>query len=122
MAKSGLALALLFVAGCGGGGGDPASAADARACLAKEKLRVLAAPRSPADSDAPDTELIVSSRKSGAFLGFYENEQRAQDAAPQIPKDSKAFRGQVERHGKLTIFWVRGRQSAEADRIKACVL
>ena len=112
-----LLTASVALAGCGGA---PASPDDARACLEGEHLRVLAGDRALADSDAPDTELIVDGRQSSAFVAFYDDEALAVSYEPALQQLAIAP-GAVERHGRITIFWVRGRETAEGERIKACV-
>jgi hypothetical protein len=107
------------LAACGDGDGT-ASPQDARACLERDNLRVAGGPREPGDTNAPDTELIVSGRESSAFLAFYKDEERAVRFEPAI-QERATEPGAAERHGKVTIFWVRGRHSGEAATITACV-
>ncbi len=107
------------VAGCGSDDGA-ASPEDARACLEDAHLRVEGGPRAPGDADAPDTQLLVGGHHSSAFLAFYDDEARAARLAPRI-EDLATQPGAVERHGKVTIFWVRGKAGDEAAKIKACV-
>ena len=117
--RASLALATsIAIAGCGDDGA--ASPADARACLEDQHLRVGGGPRAHDDTDAPDTELIVGGRESSALLAFYDDEARAERMEPAF--EALATQpGAVERHGKVTIFWVRGKGSGEAGRITACV-
>ena len=112
-----LLTASVALAGCGGGHSSPD---DARACLEGERLHVLAGDRAPDDSDAPDTELIVDGRQSSAFLGFYDTEARAVRYEPALQRLATGPRT-VERHASITIFWVRGRDTAEGELIRACV-
>ena len=114
-----LLTASIALAGCGGGSG-PASPGDARACLEGEHLRVLAGDRALDDTDAPDTELIVDGRQTSAFLAFYSDQARANRYEPALQQRATEP-GAVERHGSITIFWVRGRRTPEGERIKACV-
>ena len=109
------------VTGCGGDG-DPVAAADAERCLKGEKLRVVAANREPGDTDAPDREVIVNGRDAFAFLAFYDDEERADRYAPEIREHTKEFKGALDRHGKLSIVWVKGRDSDEGERIRGCAL
>lgn len=114
----------VLLAGCGGGGETkPASASDAQACLKQKQIPVVRALRAPDDTDAPDTELIVGGNDASAFLGFYDDEQRAERNAPEIETSVTSTNGiEVERHGKLTIAWTRGRDTDEANTITDCVL
>ena len=81
---------------------------------------MLGGPRAPDDTNAPDTELIVGTPQAGAFLAFYNELRRAERYAPGIAKRTRRFGGAVERHGKLTILWVRGKDSHDAKRIRSC--
>jgi hypothetical protein len=115
-----LLTASVVLAGCGGGRGA-ASPEEARACLEQGDLRVLGGQREPGDADAPDTELIVAGRQSSAFLAFYDDEARAVRYEPDL--QARALEpGAVERHGSVTIFWVRGRRTREGEQIKSCVV
>jgi len=126
MRRAALAMAaMVALAGCGGGkdGGKPVSAKAAQACLKQKQIPVVRGLRAPDDADAPDVELIVGGKVASAFLGYYDDETRADTNAPEIRKtvtSSSAIT--MERHGKLTIVWTRGRDSREAGTVKDCVL
>jgi hypothetical protein len=62
----------------------------------------------------------LSGRQSSAFLAFYDNDARALRYEPALQRLAIAP-GAVERHGRITIFWLRGRETSEGERIKACV-
>ncbi|MEA2424156.1 MAG: hypothetical protein QOH13_566 [Thermoleophilaceae bacterium] len=121
-------LAALALTACGGGGGHHATAqatgkkspAYVRQCLRAAKLRVIGGPAPPGDTNAPATELIVGGGQSSAFLAFYENPKRAAKYAPDIRANAKHLNATVERYGKLTIVWVRGAGSDEAQTIRGC--
>lgn len=117
-------LATLLLAGCGGGGGsqDARSVADVRECLARADLSAGEASRAPDDFDAPDTELTVHTTDAVALLAFYGDEQRAQRVAADVKKNARAARATVERHGSLTIVWIRGARSRGADTIRSCAV
>jgi hypothetical protein len=116
-----LIVAAALLAGCGGGGSGVSPAA-ARQCLTKAKLRVVGGPASKGDTNAPNTELIVSAPGAGAFLAYYDDIGRADKLAVMIRRRARAFHGSLERHGHLTILWVRGANTPDAERIKACIL
>ena len=108
-----------------GGGQDPVSAEETRTCLRDEKFDVQGPVlRQPNDSDAPDQTLVVSSRGrgTGAYLGWYDDEGRADRYAPEITEDAEKFKGRVDRHGRLTIIWLRGKDTDEAGQVRDCVL
>jgi hypothetical protein len=118
------ATAVLTVAGCGGGSeaDKPASSAAAQACLKQKRIPVVRGLRAPDDPDAPDVELIVGGKTASAFLGYYDDERRAKANEPQIRKSVTSTSAvTIERHGKLTIAWTRGKDSDEADTIKGCI-
>jgi hypothetical protein len=117
--------AVVALAGCGGAKDDsqPVSATAAQACLKQKQIPVVRGLRAPDDADAPDVELIVGGKDASAFLGFYEDAQRAEKNASTVKKSVTSTDAvTVERHGKLTIAWTRGKDSAEAGTIKGCVL
>src|SRR5258706_15166010 len=120
-------MACVFVAlqGCGGSGGGgqtskSASPAAARRCLLAAQLRVLGGPRPPGDANAPNVELIAGGRQAYAFLAFYDSSTRARKYAPMIRRNAQRFHGTLERHGKLTILWVRGSNTPEGQEIRHC--
>ena len=119
MVKRGMALmAVLLLTGCEGDISSSVSVGDARACLLEEHLLVEGGPDPPDDTSAPGDELIVMGREAGAFLAFYPDEQLARRKAPWLD----TFRGTLERHGKLSIVWVRGPKGDDATKIRRCIL
>lgn len=131
MRTSGIVLLLAFAAAaCGGKApardeATPVSAEEARRCLVDERRSFkVQGPlrREPQDNDAPDETLVVSGRQVSAFLGFYEDERRAEGSAREQVEHAKQFDGVVGRHGRLTIIWVRGRETDEAAEIERCAL
>lgn len=131
MRPSGVVLLLaLAVAACGGKAPArdqqrPVSAEDARRCLVdggrsfevQGPLR-----REPRDTDAPDQTLVVAGRHASAYLGFYDDKRRAERSAREQVAHARQFDGVVDRHGNLTIVWVRGRETDEAAEIERCAL
>jgi hypothetical protein len=63
-----------------------------------------------------------SDRRAGAYIGWYDNEARADRYAPEIIKHAKDFKGSVDRHGRLTVIWLRGKDPNGAGQIRDCAL
>jgi hypothetical protein len=121
-----LALAgALAGAGCGGGGDDRPSREDARRCLEGLDLHVTGAERSPDDADAPDEELIANDILRGRVMvlaAYYDDEDRAERYEPALRRNARTFDGSVERHGTLTLLWVRGHEGRLAEPTRDCLL
>jgi hypothetical protein len=118
------AAASLVVAGCGGGDDRP-SHEEARRCLEGLDLHVMGAERQPDDRDAPDEELIANDVRHGrvmVFAGYYDDEARASRLEPSIRRNARRFDGSVERHGTVTLLWVRGREGRLGERTRDCLL
>ncbi len=119
-------VALVLVAGCGGGDdedgdGEPATPAQARACLMDAGYTVTGGSRSADDADAPDHELVIAGRGPGAFIAFYDRLSRAERYEPALRRDAARFKGVVERHGRVTIVWVRPPGVADQARVRRCL-
>jgi hypothetical protein len=81
--------------------------------------------RSPDDRDAPDEELIANDVRGGSvmvFVAYYDDEDRAERLEPSLRRNARPFDGLVERHGALTLLWVRGERSRIGERVRDCVL
>ena len=114
----------LATAGCGGGDNRP-SREEARRCLEGLDLHVTGGERSPDDRDAPDEELIANDVLKGRvmlFAGYYDDEDRAERYEPALRRNARRFDGTVERHGTLTLLWVRGDEGRLAERARDCLL
>jgi hypothetical protein len=114
----------IAAAGCGGGDDRP-SREEARRCLEGLDLHVTVGERSPDDRDAPDAELIAGDVLRGrvtVFAGYYDDEDRAERYEPALRRNARSFDGTVERHGTLTLLWVRGNETRFAERVRDCVL
>lgn len=120
-----LALAgALAAAGCGGGDDRP-SREEARRCLEGLDLHVTGVEPSPEDRDAPDAELIANDVLKGRVMvlaAYYDDEDRAERYEPAVRRNARSFDGAVERHGTLTLLWVRGDESPLAERTRDCLL
>jgi hypothetical protein len=120
-------LIIVLLAGCGGDDSEtgPAKAqvatpAKTRKCLVGEGAKVLGGRSRFDDRDAPQRELIVRLERASAFLAFYASEEEAEKRESSVRKNMEKANGSVERHGRLTIGWVRGDGSKDADRIRDC--
>lgn len=118
------------IGACGGedSPGDRATAQppeQARQCLVDEPASfTVQGPlsREPDDSDAPDQTLVVTGRRAMAYLGYYDDTARAERSAREQREHARQFGGAVDRHGNLTIVWVRGRETDQASAIESCAL
>jgi hypothetical protein len=114
----------LAAGGCGGDDDRP-SREEARRCLEGVDLHVTVVEPAPVDRDAPDAELIANDVLRGRvmlFAGYYDDEDRAERYEPAVRRNARSFDGAVERHGMLTLLWVRGHESRFAERARACLL
>jgi hypothetical protein len=88
-------------------------------------LHVTGGQRSPDDRDAPDEELIANDVLKGRVMvlaAYYDDEDRAERYEPALRRNARSFDGAVERHGTLTLLWVRGAESRFAERVRDCLL
>jgi hypothetical protein len=88
-------------------------------------LALIGGERSPDDRDAPDKELIANDVLKGRLMvsaAYYDDEDRAERYEPALRRNARSFDGSVERHGALTLLWVRGDESRLAERVRDCLL
>ena len=127
------ALAALMGCALAACGGEPAGDEPATPVAAEEAHRCLADVRGELDvqgplrrrvddTDAPDRTFVVSGRHASAYLGYYDDEARAQRSAPEQIEHARQFDGDVDRYGELTIIWVRGKATDEGSDIESCAL
>lgn len=98
---------------------------EARRCLEGLDLHVTGVEPSPDDRDAPDAELIANDVLKGrvtVLAAYYDDEDRAERYEPALRRNTRSFNGAVERHGTLTLLWVRGDESPLAERTRDCLL
>lgn len=114
----------LTAAGCGGDDDRP-TREEARRCLEGLDLHVTVVEPAPDDRDAPDAELIANDVLKGRvmlFAGYYDDEDRAERYEPALRRNARSFDGAVERHGRLTLLWVRGEAHRLAEQVRDCLL
>ncbi len=101
----------------------PKSPESASECLTAAGFRVTSGQRSPSDTNAPDTELIVAGGGGkGAFVAYYDDLARAERYEPAIRRNARRFEGTVERQGRITVLWVRWPSGHDArTEMKECV-
>ncbi len=94
----------------------------ARVCLTKAGYKVIGGSPRLDDRNAPDYELVLTGHGGGAFIAFYKQIARAKRFEPGIKKNARQFRGaSVERHGAITIVWVRLTGPTTRARVRACL-
>jgi protein tyrosine phosphatase (PTP) superfamily phosphohydrolase (DUF442 family) len=119
---------VVLSAGLAACGGDSNPSPDARptaeeirSCLERAGLRVTFVRRHKDDLDAPDVELIVRGRRTGAFIGYYEQEARARKLFPSVERNMERAGGTAQLEGTVGIGWVRGRRSPAGRAVVRCV-
>jgi len=95
----------------------------ARGCLTAKGIRALGAPvlpPNPPGSDSADGEIVVGrSAADVVFIAFYTNTARAQQLEASLMRNAHRFKGQVERHGAVTVLWVHPPSGVRAA-VRAC--
>jgi hypothetical protein len=95
----------------------------AHRCLAARHLRVTGGPVLPPQGpNSPNGELIVGNGHGGAFIAFYTDPGRAKQLEPEVIQNARRLGGQVERHGAVTVLWIRSRTSQLRGSLRACGL
>jgi hypothetical protein len=91
----------------------------ARACLRRSRLAVAGGPVPPEGHGpgGPEGELITG----GALIGFYIDARTAKRAEPGVVHNARAFHGDVERRGAVTILWVAHIREQVRSRVERCV-
>ncbi len=79
-------------------------------------------PANPASSTAADGELIVQHAGGEAFIAFYTDASRARRLEPGVLRNAVLHNFQLERHGPVTLIWVRTPTAALREAVQACVL
>lgn len=121
-ARIALAGAVVLV-GCGGD--NRPSPEEARRCLERLDLHVTTVEPRADDADAPDVELIAGDVLRGrvtVLAAYYDDEDRAERYEPSLRRNVRSYDGVVERHGTLTLLWVRGSEGPFAERTRDCLL
>jgi hypothetical protein len=102
-----------------------AAIAKTRACLTSKAVHALGGlvlPANPPSSTAADGELIAQHGSGEAFIAFYTDLSRARQLAPEVLRNAVLHNWQVERHGSMTIVWVRAPAAGLREAVQACVV
>lgn len=96
-----------------------------RSCLTGQRLRVLGGPvlpPVPSGSSSADGELVVG-RGAGhiVFIAFYAKATRAQRLQAGLMRTARRFKGQVERHGAVSVLSIHPPSGISAA-VQACVI
>ncbi len=95
----------------------------ARSCLTAKGIRALGAPvlpPNPPGSSSADGEIVVGrSAADVVFMAFYTNTARAQQLEASLMRNAHRLKGQVERHGAVTVLWVHPPSGVRAA-VRAC--
>lgn len=116
--------AVLIASGCGGDA-VPASAVETRECLRNSEFVVEGPQRRAADdTDAPDETLVVRSSgpEMAAYIGWYDDEARADRSAAEQIERAQQFEGSVDRYGEMTIIWLQGKATDDGEELRRCAL
>jgi hypothetical protein len=97
----------------------------ARSCLTSKGVRALGGPVLPANapsSTAADGELIVQHAGGEGFIAFYTDASTARRLEPGVLRNAILHNFQVERHGPVTIIWVRTPTDGLREAVQACAV
>lgn len=90
-----------------------------KACLTSKGLAVHGgATVGKLGPNSPDGELITT----GAFIAFYTDASNARRLEPALKQNAMHIGGQVERHGAVTVLWIRPPATRLRNDVSACVL
>jgi hypothetical protein len=94
-----------------------------RSCLTAKGIRVLGAPvlpPNPPGSSSADGEVVVGrSAAHVVFIAFYTDAARAQRLQASLMRNARQLKGQVERHGAVTVLSIRPPSGIRAA-VQAC--
>lgn len=121
-----LAIAGCLAAGACGGGDDRPSREAARRCLERLNMHVTPRRPTPAERSSLEAELhaidILKARVRVSAL-YYVDEDAAERFERALRRSARGVPGAVERHGSLTLYWIRGgHRSAFAGRTRDCLI
>lgn len=95
----------------------------AHRCLVARHLRVTGGPVLPPQGpDSPSGELIVGGDHGGALIAFYTDPGRAKQLEPEVIQNARRLGGHVERHGAVTVLWLRQPTGQLRGSLHACGL
>lgn len=125
MRRGALVALTAWFAAVGCGGDDRPSCEEARRCLEQLDLHVTPQERPPNDDDGPHARLFVNDVLRGRVMveaQYWDDEDSAQHHAPAQRRNARTYDGSVERHGPLTLLWLRGHEARLAERTRDCLL
>jgi hypothetical protein len=102
-----------------------AAIAKARTCLTTKGLRAIGGPvlpPNPPGSSSADGELVVGNAARGAFIAFYTDAGRAWRLEAGVARNASRISGRVERHGAVTVVWVRSPAGELRKAVETCAL
>ena len=92
-------------------------------CLRKLGYRLTGGPPQTKDSEAPDYQIVLASRRGGGYIGFYRNVSRAKRVAKRLRANARRTSGAAaERHGSINIVWVDLSDSAARRAVRGCLV
>ena len=89
-------------------------------CLTGRGLRVAGGPILPAHPQTPDGELVVGSSHP-AFVASYRDVAKAARLSSAVMRHARAFHGQVEQRGAVTIVWAAAPSGGVRRAVEGCV-
>jgi hypothetical protein len=120
-----LVIAVLVVAGCGGGDdgddSDVASIDDVEECIKDEGLDVNRSPTFEGAGNTGSLQVVLRETRNVINVNYYENE----DDAKNGEEDSKLFTdqggGEVKRRGKVVYSVFREGDEEEFEKVEGCL-
>jgi len=103
----------------------PPLAEEARRCLEQLDLHVTPWERPPNDDDGPTAMLDANDvlrARVRVEAQYYDDAEEAERYEPAQRRSARTHDGAVERHGTLTLLWLRGHGQPLAERTRDCLL
>jgi hypothetical protein len=91
-----------------------------KGCMEKAGIPTAAGRPGPDNEDAPDLELVLHGGGLD-FVALYADPRRARENAPSIRRNVRRAGESVERHGRITIFWVEPPSAERRAAVHGCV-
>jgi hypothetical protein len=90
-------------------------------CIRKSGVLALGGRPTLGDENAPDLELVLSSKGASGLVALYADPARAEDNERQIRRTVRGTHGTIERMGRVTIVWTEPPDTALRARVVDCV-